>query len=80
MGIVIEVRNGNIEKAMRILKRKVQKDGLINDLRDKQYYKKPSEKKREKSKERAKLLKKVQRDNDELMGYRWIKGVKVKKI
>ena len=50
MGIVIDVRNGNIEKAMRILKRKVQKDGLINDLRDKQYYKKPSEKKKRKIK------------------------------
>jgi len=44
----IEVRNNNIEKALRVLKKKLLKDGVMKELRDRQYYSKPSWKKREK--------------------------------
>ena len=80
MSITVEVRGGNLEKAMRVLKKKVQKAGIIKDLRAKQYFSKPSEIKREKAKERAKVIRKAQKVNDELLGYKWVKGVKVKKI
>ena len=53
MSITVEVRGGNLEKAMRVLKKKVQKAGIIKNYRDKQYFSKPSEIKREKRKERA---------------------------
>ena len=49
MSITVEVRGGNLEKAMRVLKKKIMKAGIIKDIRDKRYYKKPSEIKREKS-------------------------------
>ena len=80
MAITVEVRNGNLEKAMRVLKKKVQKAGIVKDIRAKQYFSKPSEIKREKAKERSKVIRKAQKANDELLGYRWVKGVKVKKI
>ena len=80
MSITVIVRNNNIEKAMRVLKKKVLKDGLLKEYRLKQYYMKPSEKRREKAKERTKVLRKMQKANDEFMGYRWVKGEKVKKI
>ena len=80
MSITVEVRGGNLEKALRVLKRKVQKEGIVNTLRDKQYFQKPSEIKRVKAKERAKVLRKKQHQNDEILGYRMVKGVKVKKI
>ena len=51
MSVTIQVRNGNVEQAMRVLKKKLQKDGLLRDLKAKQYYEKPSEKKRRKKKE-----------------------------
>ena len=51
MSVTIQVRNGNLEQAMRVLKKKVQKDGLLKDLKMKQYYEKPSERKRRKKKE-----------------------------
>jgi len=35
--ITVDVRNGNVEKAMRVLKRKVMKEKIITTLRDKQY-------------------------------------------
>ena len=80
MSITVEVRGGNLEKALRVLKKKVQKAGIINQIRDKKYFSKPSEIKREKAKERSKVIRKMQKANDEMLGYRWIKGVKVKRI
>ena len=80
MAITVEVRGGNLEKALRVLKKKVQKANIVKDLRAKQYFMKPSEIKREKAKERAKVIRKLQKSNDEMLGYRWVKGVKVKRI
>jgi|TARA_S200000501_G_scaffold14247_1_gene12585 small subunit ribosomal protein S21 len=80
VSITVEVRGGNLEKALRVLKKKVQKAGIVKDIRAKQYFSKPSEIKREKAKERFKVIRKAQKANDELLGYRWVKGVKVKKI
>jgi len=56
--VVVEVRNGNLEKAMRVLKKKVQREGLLKELRDRQYYVKPSEKKREAKKQGIKNYRK----------------------
>ena len=80
VSITVEVRGGNLEKAMRVLKKKVQKAGIIKDIRNKRYFSKPSEIKREKAKERAKIIRKAQKANDEMLGYKYVKGVKVKKI
>ncbi len=61
MSITVEVRGGNLEKAMRVLKKKVLKAGIIKEYRDRQYFKKPSEIKREKKKEGIKNYKKAQK-------------------
>ena len=58
MSITIQVRNGNVEKALRVLKKKLQKDGLMKELKLRQYYRKPSEIKREKKKQGIKNYKK----------------------
>ena len=80
MSITVEVRGGNLEKAMRVLKKKVQKAGLVKEAIARQYFQKPSEIKREKAKARAKLIAKAQRKNDEMLGYTWVKGEKIKRI
>ena len=43
---------------MRVLKKKIQKDGLMKEFKDKQYYQKPSEIKRELKKQGIKNYKK----------------------
>ena len=43
MAITIEVRNNNVEKALRVLKKKLNKDGQMKELKLRQYYQKPSE-------------------------------------
>jgi len=56
--IEVQVRGGNLEKAMRVLKKKVMKEGIVKELRRRQYFQKPSEIKREKKKEGIKNYKK----------------------
>ena len=61
MSIELTVRNGNLEQALRVLKRKVMKEVLVKEIRDRQFYKKPSEIKQEKKKEAIKNWKKKQK-------------------
>ena len=69
MGLKVEVKNNNVEKAMRILKKKMLKEGVLRLYKMKQTYEKPSEKRVRKSKEmRANYLKK-QKELRNLRGY-----------
>ena len=47
-GLVVEVWDNNVEKALRILKKKVKDSNLFLALREKAYYEKPSKLRREK--------------------------------
>ena len=55
------VRNNNVEKAMRILKKKLLRDGLMKEMKERQYYSKPSEVKREAKKQSIRRIKKERR-------------------
>lgn len=50
----------NLEKAMRVLKRKLIREGLFKELKSRRFYEKPSEKKKRKSKEAQKKRRKDQ--------------------
>jgi small subunit ribosomal protein S21 len=41
-GLLVEVRNNNIEGAIRTLNRKVKQEGLLREVRRRQYYEPPS--------------------------------------
>ena len=47
MSIKVVVKNNNVEKALSIFKRKVKDSNLMYELREREYYKKPSEIKKE---------------------------------
>jgi small subunit ribosomal protein S21 len=47
MTLEVTVRNNNVKTALRILKKKLEQDGMMMELRERQHYKKPSQKKRE---------------------------------
>jgi|11BtaG_2_1085332.scaffolds.fasta_scaffold01518_7 small subunit ribosomal protein S21 len=57
----IIVRNNNVEKALRLMKRKMKKNGIMEELRERQHYMKPSEKRREAKKRGIARRKKEQR-------------------
>jgi len=46
-GLSVTVFNNNIDKALRVLKRKVKNSNLFLELRKKEYFEKPSKLKRE---------------------------------
>jgi len=54
MSITVYVKQNNVEKALRQLKRKLLKDGIMRTLKEKQYYEKPSDKRVRKQKENVK--------------------------
>ena len=45
--IKIEVKDNNVEQALRVLKKKLQRDGFFKIIKLKNNYEKPSEKKKE---------------------------------
>ena len=60
----IPVIKGNINKALKIFKRKFKQTGVLKEVRERKNYIKPSAKKR-KQKEKAILKRKYKEDNDE---------------
>jgi small subunit ribosomal protein S21 len=68
-GLRVEVRNGDFNFALRKFKKKVQEDGILQELRERQHFTKPSEKrKKAKAAGRARWLKKM-RKREQDFGY-----------
>lgn len=69
-GLQVFVRDGEpIEKALRKLKKKVENAGIMETLRDKQHYTKPSAKRREAKKAAVVRWKRRQRELEAERGY-----------
>ena len=62
-GLQVDVYDGQVEKAIRILKKKVKESNLFLELRKKTYYEKPSKLRRER-KNLARLRNKYQVEKD----------------
>jgi len=59
--IKIEVKDNNVEQALRILKRKLQRDGFFKIVKLKNTYEKPSEKRKRIKLENIKRAKKIRK-------------------
>lgn len=60
-GLSVEVRNNNVDKAVRLLNKLVKQEGIIRELRAKQYYEKPSTARRRKKAEAVRRAQRQQR-------------------
>ena len=45
-GLYVEVRNNDVNKALRIFKKKIQEEGILQEYKERQHYVKPTEKRR----------------------------------
>lgn len=64
-GLSVEVRNNDINKALRRFKKMVQEDGMIQRYREKEYYEKPSSvRKRAKAAARSRHLKSLKKADE----------------
>lgn len=61
-GLYVEVRNGNVDKAIRLLNRKVKQEGILREYRSRQAYEKPSDKRRRKAAESKRRAAKARRN------------------
>ena len=65
----VDVRNGNIDAALRILKKKLQEDGFYTEIRERERFRSKGEKRRlEKAAGRRRYLKSLEKRKVEL-GY-----------
>lgn len=64
-GLSVEVRNGDVNYALRKFKKKVTESGILQDLKEKEFYEKPSIKRaKAKKAARARWLKQLSKMND----------------
>lgn len=64
-GLYVEVHNNDVNRAMRKLKKMINSEGILKDLRDKEYYEKPSlKKKKAKAMARKRWLKQMEKDQN----------------
>tara|TARA_B100000029_G_C16782714_1_gene669911 strand:+ start:209 stop:421 length:213 start_codon:yes stop_codon:yes gene_type:complete len=61
--ITIEVRNNNAEKAIKLLKKKVNAEGTLKECRDRQFYEKPTDKRR---RQKAQAIRRIERQLQKL--------------
>ena len=67
--VTVIVKNGNVDRASRTLKKKLQKEGLLRELKQKQYFEKPSAKRARKKAEGIKRYQRNERKKIEQRGY-----------
>jgi len=68
-GLCVEVRNGDVNKALRIFKKKVQEAGIIQEVRERQFYEKPCNKRNRKKKAAINRHKKALAKRQQDLGY-----------
>jgi|TARA_B000000565_G_scaffold47499_1_gene31575 small subunit ribosomal protein S21 len=59
--VEISVRDNNIEQALRILKKKLQREGVFREMKLRRQYEKPSERKAREKSEAIRRLRKLAR-------------------
>jgi len=55
------VRDNNVEQALKVLKKKMQREGVFREMRRRSYYEKPSEKRTRERAESIRRYRKLQR-------------------
>ena len=59
--VEVTVRDGNIEQALRALKKKLQREGVYREMKMRKHYEKPSERRVRESAEAARRVRKLAR-------------------
>ena len=67
MTLEVKVRNNNVEKAIRQLKKKVMKEGILKEIKMRQYYEKPTLKRQRNAKEGLKRINKLKRQQEKFL-------------
>lgn len=67
--VSVNVRDNNVDQALRVLKKKMQREGIFREMKLRRHYEKPSEKKAREESESARRCRKMERKRREREGY-----------
>ncbi len=63
--VTVSVRDNNIDQALRVLKKKMQREGIFREMKLRRDYEKPSEKNKREKSEAVRRWRKVERKKKE---------------
>ena len=59
--VTVSVRDNNVDQALRVLKKKMQREGIFREMKMRQHFEKPSEKRKREGKENERRHRKLMR-------------------
>ena len=65
----VSVRDNNVDQALRVLKKKMQREGMFREMKNRRAYEKPSERKAIEMAESTRRVRKLMRKRLEREGY-----------
>ena len=65
----LSVRDNNVDQALRVLKKKMQREGMFREMKNRRAYEKPSERKAREMAESTRRVRKLMRKRLEREGY-----------
>ena len=68
-GMTVEVRNGNVDKAIRVLKKKLIRDGFFQEMRERTFYESKGTKRRKAKAAATRRYKRKMQKRKEELGY-----------
>jgi len=67
--VSVSVRDNNVDQALKVLKKKMQREGLFREMKLRRHYEKPSEKKAREQSEATRRARKMDRKRRERDGF-----------
>ena len=67
--VLVTVRDNNIDQALRVLKKKMQREGVFREMKNRRAYEKPSERRAREEAESTRRVRKLMRKRFEREGY-----------
>lgn len=67
--VQVNVRDNNVEQALRVLKKKMQREGLFREMKERRHFEKPSEKAKRTKAEAVRRARKEDRKRREKNGF-----------
>ena len=67
--VYVTVRDNNVDQALRILKKKMQREGVFREMKNRRSYEKPSERRAREAAESTRRVRKLMRKRLEREGY-----------
>ena len=69
LDVYVTVRDNNVDQALRVLKKKMQREGVFREMKNRRSYEKPSERRAREAAESTRRVRKLMRKRLEREGY-----------